>query len=698
MAGMGQLPAMFGEDLFPSDLGGPNPESTFGTDLMLYIHPDNRDEIGDPLAPWEGDEALPPQELELEEDGFKHLEDSDAALGEAADAAAADLDVQPGEAAQADGLVDAAVAQGIQAWMSKHPCTCGEDCLEKYPNALEIAASFEALSQIDRRTVITHILTAFSPPSGTLAGDLTAGGGASGSAGGIRPRKKARSDADMDDIGGAAAGASSSSTSTGGIAGLPARPAPMYMLFGKRLCKAAFQALTMSGEKIVKTALGLVGRLSSQEADHNRGRHRKGVPHLRTMSAVNFIRRVAQLEGYPCPVIRGYHRERPVILLPPQLSKMGVFRLYIQACAAGAAADPQSHLKTAAFLGAWQEKLPHIRVKRSSIDFCDICTRLTAFGEDAAESLALHRERASKERNVYTSNIVESRSPANGITHITAGFAEKVHLPMACAAAPGAHLASGLRLDMFGVSIDSEGLHYTFCLPEGHWPQQKSANTVISMLHHVLERTLPARQPDMGPRRILLSLDNSVSQSKNRWIIWYCAWRVLLDYEDTIVLTYMVPGHAKNFVDVNFAKIKQCMKEGKPRTPAQATQVIRGAFKNSHTVGAGDVRFFKWTSFLSLLFDKLIPNISKHHFFHFSSQTPGIVYFKRFSDEDESQLYLLKQTLRPEDVEQESAKIIEQVDPTVPLAAERRSQLEEDITNVLFKDSPHLIPQFFEGP
>ena len=66
-------------------------------------------------------------------------------------------------------------------------------------------------------------------------------------------------------------------------------------------------------------------------------------------------------------------------------------------------------------------------------------------------------------------------------------FAEKVLLPKLLKQPGQLYFVTGLKFDIFGVQDSNQGVTYVFGLPEGHWPNEKNANTVISMLHYAIE-------------------------------------------------------------------------------------------------------------------------------------------------------------------------------------------------------------------
>ena len=58
----------------------------------------------------------------------------------------------------------------------------------------------------------------------------------------------------------------------------------------------------------------------------------------------------------------------------------------------------------------------------------------------------------------------------------------------------------------------------------------KGANSIISMLHHYLEHH------SLGESDLTLHADNCSGQNKNRYVMQYLAWRVMVGLNDNITV------------------------------------------------------------------------------------------------------------------------------------------------------------------
>ena len=75
----------------------------------------------------------------------------------------------------------------------------------------------------------------------------------------------------------------------------------------------------------------------------------------------------------------------------------------------------------------------------------------------------------------------------------------------------------------------------------------KSANSVVSMLHHFFE------VHGLGEKDLHLHTDNCGGQNKNNIIVGYLLWRMLTGLHDNITLSFMIAGHTKLLPDWSLA-------------------------------------------------------------------------------------------------------------------------------------------------
>ncbi|XP_056016262.1 uncharacterized protein LOC125677744 [Ostrea edulis] len=90
----------------------------------------------------------------------------------------------------------------------------------------------------------------------------------------------------------------------------------------------------------------------------------------------------------------------------------------------------------------------------------------------------------------------------------------------------------------------------------------------------------------MGEKCAVLHCDNCPGQNKNRYVIGYLLWRVLIGLHRAIELHMQIPGHTKCQVDAGFAQIKKKYRRSDCDTLQHVADVVS---KSSKTLLPGVV-------------------------------------------------------------------------------------------------------------
>ena len=171
----------------------------------------------------------------------------------------------------------------------------------------------------------------------------------------------------------------------------------------------------------------------------------------------------------------------------------------------------------------------------------------------------------------------------------------------------------------------------------------KGANSIISMLHHFLQHH------GFGETNLHLHADNCGGQNKNRFMMQYLMWRVLVGLNDEIKMSFLLVGHTKFAPDWCFGLFKQLFQRTKVGCLDDIAAVVERSATVNHPqlVGTHDgtmyVQFYNWSEFFDpYMVQTALKGISQMHHFRFCASNPGVVYVKYSSDDDEKQIKLLK--------------------------------------------------------
>lgn len=99
-----------------------------------------------------------------------------------------------------------------------------------------------------------------------------------------------------------------------------------------------------------------------------------------------------------------------------------------------------------------------------------------------------------------------------------------------------------LKLDLFAVSCSNADKNHVLCLPEGHWPGNKSANEVLSMLHCIM-MNLNQEFTKASTKNLVIHCDNCAGQNRNLFGTWFCSCLVLNGMFSGVELNFLVAGH-----------------------------------------------------------------------------------------------------------------------------------------------------------
>ena len=137
--------------------------------------------------------------------------------------------------------------------------------------------------------------------------------------------------------------------------------------------------------------------------------------------------------------------------------------------------------------------------------------------------------------------------------HSSFDFAQQVHLPSDPLQPGPLYFLVPRKCGIFGVCCEGLPKQMNFLIDEAHLIS-KGSNAVVSYLHYFFECF------GLGETNADLHCDNCAGQNKNRFVLWYCAWRVAIGLHQSITLNFLVMGHTKFAPDACFGLLKRAFK------------------------------------------------------------------------------------------------------------------------------------------
>lgn len=497
-------------------------------------------------------------------------------------------------------------------------CRCYTTC--NFTGALELAVNFAHMRNIERVSYVRAMLFALTAPPDTEH-ELSEWRPADAQA-----RKRLRR-------------ATEAST----------RCTTVYSIRGKRLCRFAFAAIVQLSPIVVNRHGVEVSTTSPSVYSTNAGSNRIGLLSVQSWTVTLFLRRYGSLHSLSCPTGRGSTDESPISWLASDTTRTNVYEAYkmdwdtiaasVIENGRGNAQMPEAPLSKDQFCRVWSAKVPTLRIHKLGSDFCDTCTKLINTYNNMTDpttraaiwqARVQHRGEALSEFRLYRQLQTDLKGIIGGPLHLTFDFAEKVLLPCLVRQPGQLHFVTGIKFDLFGVTSSTLNNTFVFGLPEGHWPGGKTANEVCSMLDYVIHAH--GSGTVNAARGLHLHADNCAGQNKNRFVLFYLAWRCMKRFESNITLRFLVAGHTKNACDAAFGHVKRRLKHTNVLSPKDMMAVIEQSAFSNKVVPSKSVCWIDWKSLLSQFFT--IPTkfkISEYHIFNFDPSSPAVVKVKRLS-------------------------------------------------------------------
>ncbi len=195
-------------------------------------------------------------------------------------------------------------------------------------------------------------------------------------------------------------------------------------------------------------------------------------------------------------------------------------------------------------------------------------------------------------------------------------------------------------MQLFGVCSEGIPKQINYLLDESdtigpNGTKSHGANTVVSLLHDFF------RRHGHGEEQCILHADNCGGQNKNRTVMAYLAWRVILGLHKKITLSFMLAGHTRCLVDGCFGLLKRKYRRSDLYTIDQLAACVDSSAACNVSQLGNDVNWYAWDAYFDQHF-KRIPQVSKGHNFIFDAEKPGVVSVGDFKDSTPRDVAILK--------------------------------------------------------
>ncbi|CAG8600851.1 9472_t:CDS:2 [Gigaspora margarita] len=305
-----------------------------------------------------------------------------------------------------------------------------------------------------------------------------------------------------------------------------------------------------------------------------------------------FLKNYSNIHGMPSPERHCNKITMPTVFLPTSFSYASVYRDYVQACKDKYGKDAHI-LAESTFTNIWKSLMPSLQFMSSKTDLCEL----------------------QKERNYYNANIInaveDSKHNPNVVgsqilfksfsssAYIAYDWAQNVQIPYSLQQIGALFFKSLRKVHLFSVCNTS------------NFPHTQQMNYVID----------EAEMPDDGKQ----------GQNKNNFSLFFYSWLVDRKMYDEVELNFMIPGHTKFICDGCFGLIKILYRKSKVNTVEEVVSIVNHSTRINfnvaqHYLNGEGFQYYNFKNYFQAF--KKLPHIQKYHHFYFTSQHPGIVFFK----------------------------------------------------------------------
>ena len=425
-----------------------------------------------------------------------------------------------------------------------------------------------------------------------------------------------------------------------------------YTYHGEEICAGAFRCLYGVGIKQFKNLKKHLEENGPVPRVHgNTGKKPKNTLSYSTVSAVvTFLKNYTEQFGIPQPApLHGRAGTAPTYL-PASCTIVSLHKSYVASCAEAGKQAVGYH----SFRSIWRDCLPQIQIMSPRTDVCTQCescrrqihqARTEAEKSAACDTFKAHVAGAQAERDHYRHATLAAKaelesSPGEQVagdvpcsrdlhhTHYTFDFAQNVALPQAARQEGPLYFKAPRKVHIFGINNEAIPTQVNYLIDESDTigadgKSSHGPNAVASMLHHFFEKY------GLKEKGCHLHCDNCGGQNKNRTIVAYLCWRVLMGLHQQIELSFMLTGHTRCLVDGCFGLLKKRFRRSDCYTMKQLEAVVNesATCNKAQLIPGSGLEWRAWDTFLARHF-KPVKGIREVHHMLFDASKPGIVRVK----------------------------------------------------------------------
>lgn len=274
---------------------------------------------------------------------------------------------------------------------------------------------------------------------------------------------------------------------------------------------------------------------------------------------------------------------------------------------------------------------------------------------------ANHLQWVSKEQNHYKKCIQKCREalPARlantspicrrplsyrGEMHYSFDYAQQIHLPHNSQQVGPIYFFTGYKVGLFGVSIEPINHFVLYVIPEA-CAVGKGSSSVISFLYRCFMNF------SFGATKLSLHTDNCCGQNKNKFVLQFCEWLVMMGYFESVEIAFLIVGHTKFDVDTWFGNFKWKWIQSRADQLKHVCR-IAAQTKNTSVVLVGDeqgnayVPQYDWSEFFEGGDTDVVKNIKQYHHFRAEVERPGIIVHRLNIDAPEESTSIYRDTYK----------------------------------------------------